>query len=152
MKLKGQCNMPHSPLDIPHLHPHPTQIMPKFNIQTANTILYCRAWGETVAFYRDQLELPVNFASDWFVEFILTESARLSIADERRATIKSSNGVGITLTFQVQDADALWMAFQEAGLQPTPCRTHAWGARTFYLRDPEGNRLELWSPIAEASS
>lgn len=119
--------------------------MPKLTPQTANTILYCHAWSETVAFYRDKLGLPVNFASDWFVEFALTDTARLSIADERRATIKSSRGAGITLTFQVADADASWAEFHNAGLQPTPCRTHPWGARTFYLHDPEGNRLELWS-------
>ncbi|MCC6457552.1 MAG: VOC family protein [Caldilineaceae bacterium] len=122
--------------------------MPKLIPQAANTILYCCAWAETVAFYRDQLELPINFASDWFVEFTLTSTARLSIADERRATIKSSHGAGITLTFQVADADEIWAAFQSAGLEPTPCRTHAWGARVFYLRDPEGNRLEVWSPVA----
>jgi predicted enzyme related to lactoylglutathione lyase len=122
--------------------------MPKVTAQTANTILYCQAWSETVAFYRDQLGLPITFASEWFVEFALTGSARLSIADERRATIKSSHGAGITLTLQVSDADALWAEFQKAGLKPTACRTHAWGARTFYLRDPEGNRLEIWSPVA----
>jgi len=121
--------------------------MPNLTPQSANTILYCHAWSETVAFYRDSLGLSINFASDWFVEFVLTESARLSIADERRATIKSSQGAGITLTFQVADADALWAEFDSAGLQPTVCRTHAWGARTFYLRDPEGNRLEIWSAV-----
>lgn len=121
--------------------------MPKLSPQTANTILYCRAWSETVAFYRDQLGLPITFESEWFVEFALTDSARLSIADERRATIKSSHGVGITLTFQIADADALWREIQDAGLAPTPCRTHAWGARTFYVRDPEGNRLEFWSAL-----
>jgi len=121
--------------------------MPILTPQIANTILYCSAWSETVAFYRDSLGLPINFASDWFIEFVLTESARLSIADERRATIKSNHGAGITLTFQVADADALWAEFNTAGLQPTKCRTHAWGARTFYLRDPEGNRLEIWSAV-----
>lgn len=119
--------------------------MPKLTPQTANTILYCTAWRQTVTFYRDQLELPITFASEWFVEFALTGSARLSIADESRATVKSSHGAGITLTFQVDDADEVWQAFQHAGLEPTPCRTHKWGARTFYLRDPEGNRLEIWS-------
>lgn len=98
-----------------------------------------------MAFYRDHLQLPITFASEWFIEFALTESARLSIADERRATVKSSHGAGITLTFQVADADESWASFHQAGLQPTPCRTHPWGARTFYLRDPEGNRLEVWS-------
>src|SRR5690606_7223318 len=110
--------------------------------------LYCQAWSECVAFYRDRLGLPVTFASEWFVEFALTESARLSIADERRATVKSSHGAGITLTFQVDDADALWSLFQTEGIETTPCKTHAWGARTFYLRDPEGNRLEIWSSLA----
>lgn len=141
MKSKGRCSRPRSQLDTPL----DLFLMPKLSPHAANTILYCHAWAETVAFYRDQLELPVNFASDWFVEFILTESAYLSIANECRATIKSSHGVGITLTFQVADADEVWTAFQSAGLETTPCRTHAWGARVFYLRDPEGNRLEVWS-------
>jgi uncharacterized glyoxalase superfamily protein PhnB len=122
--------------------------MPKLVPHAANTILYCQAWSECVAFYRDRLGLPVTFASEWFVEFALTESARLSIADERRATVKSSHGAGITLTFQVDDADALWSLFQTEGIETTPCKTHAWGARTFYLRDPEGNRLEIWSSLA----
>lgn len=122
--------------------------MPKFKSRSANTILYCQQWTESVAFYRDQLGFAITFASDWFVEFAITESARLSIANEQRATIKSSHGAGITLTFEVDDADAVWDELHAAGLQPTPCRTHAWGARTFYLRDPEGNRLELWSAVS----
>lgn len=122
--------------------------MVKFTPRAANTILYCQRWQETVEFYRDHLGLPITFASDWFIEFALTDTARLSVADERRATIKSSHGAGITLTFEVDDADALWGEFNQAGLAPTQCRTHAWGARTFYLRDPEGNRLEIWSSTA----
>lgn len=118
-----------------------------FAPKSANTILYCQHWAATVAFYRDQLGFAPTFASDWFVEFAITDTARLSIADERRATIKSSHGAGLTLTFQVEDADVVWAKLQEAGLHPTPCRTHAWGARTFYLRDPEGNRLEVWSAV-----
>jgi catechol 2,3-dioxygenase-like lactoylglutathione lyase family enzyme len=112
---------------------------------TVNTILYCTDWADTVAFYRDRLGFPVTHANDWFVEFALTPTTRLSIADERRATVKSAHGAGITLTFQVSDADAVWQQFRADGLQPTPCRDHAWGARVFYLRDPEGHRLEIWS-------
>ena len=121
--------------------------MPLLDVHAANTILYCAAWDATVAFYRDRLGLPVTFASAWFVEFALTDSARLSIADERRATVKSGGGRGFTLTLQVPDADAAWDACAAAGLEPTPCRTHAWGARTFFLRDPEGHRVEVWSPV-----
>lgn len=113
--------------------------------KTANTILYCREWQATVAFYRDRLRLPVTFASDWFVEFELTPGARLSIADERRATIHSSGGAGITLTLQVDDADAAWQTLHAAGIAVGKLKDHAWGARVFYLRDPEGHRLEVWS-------
>ena len=63
--------------------------------KTTNTILYCQKWSETIAFYRDKLELPILFASDWFVEFELDTTARLSLADEQRAKIKSSHGAGI---------------------------------------------------------
>src|SRR5262245_4063973 len=116
------------------------------NFTTTNTILYCQHWQETVVFYQTILNLPVTFASDWFVEFALTNTARLSIADERRATIKSSAGAGITLTFQVQDIEAVWQWLHEQGAKPGPRRRHAWGAHVFYLYDPEGHRLEVWSP------
>ncbi len=112
---------------------------------TVNTILYCAGWEAVGAFYRDRLGFPITYASAWFVEFAPTATARLSIADARRATVKSAHGQGITLTFQVDDADAVWAELHAAGLQPTPCRDHAWGARVFYLRDPEGHRLEIWS-------
>lgn len=112
---------------------------------TTNTILYCRQWQATVTFYRDLLKLSVTFASDWFVEFALTETARLSVADEQRATIKSNAGAGITLTFQVQDLQATWQWLHNQGGAPGPVRRHAWGAQVFYLKDPEGHRLEFWS-------
>lgn len=117
-----------------------------FTIKIANTILYCRKWHESVAFYRDRLQLPVTFASDWFVEFELTPTARLSLADERRSKIKSSQGAGITLTMQTENADDTWNELHQRGLELEAVRDHAWGARVFYFYDPEGHRLEVWSP------
>ncbi len=76
----------------------------RLHFKTTNTILYCQQWQTTVDFYRQVLNLPITHESDWFVEFQLTASAHLSVADERRATIKSSGGAGITLTFQVDDS------------------------------------------------
>jgi len=117
------------------------------SLKSANTILYCKNWSETVAFYQRDLGLPITFASDWFVEFQLTETARISIADEKRATIKSGGGVGITLTLQVESADETWRYLHNRGLTLGPVRDHAWGARVFYLFDPEGHRLEFWSSM-----
>jgi uncharacterized glyoxalase superfamily protein PhnB len=115
-------------------------------IKRANTILYCRQWRETVDFYQHKLGLSVSFATDWFVEFELGRGALLSIADEARATISSSRGAGVTLTFQVENADEAWRALRDSGLAVGPVKDHPWGARLFYFFDPEGHRLEVWAP------
>jgi predicted enzyme related to lactoylglutathione lyase len=117
------------------------------NLISINTILYCRHWHAMVRFYRDQLQLPVNFSTDWFIEFDLTPNARLSIADENRSTIKSSSGNGITLTFQVEEIESVHKQVEDLGLMPTAIRKHQWQAMVFYLIDPEGNRLEVWQSI-----
>jgi catechol 2,3-dioxygenase-like lactoylglutathione lyase family enzyme len=122
-------------------------VQPVFAFKNANTILYCKKWQEMVIFYRDSLGLPINFASDWFVEFQLGGTAYLSVADDQRARVKSSGGAGITITLQVEDADETWQSLFSRGLNLEPVRQHAWGARVFYFYDPEGYRLEIWSRV-----
>jgi uncharacterized glyoxalase superfamily protein PhnB len=116
------------------------------SIKRVNTILYCGKWQETVRFYRQDLGLPVVFSTYWFVEFELGAGTLLSIADETRATIPSARGAGITLTFQVENVDVTWLMLRDIGLVSEPVKDHPWGARVFYLFDPEGHRLEFWSP------
>jgi len=109
-----------------------------------NTILYCEKWADTVAFYKTGLQLPVTVAQDWFMEFQLTDSTCLSIADAGRTTKNSSQGQGHLITFQVRDLAETRTLLCGAGLAPTPIETHPWGATVMYLDDPEGNRLEFW--------
>lgn len=118
-------------------------------IKATNTILYCKKWHETVDFYRDGLKLLPLSSTDWFVEFKLNESARLSVADETRASIKSGEGRGLTISLQVVDVDELRAELIQAGFAPTPIK-EVWGSKAIYLRDPEGNRLEFWSGRAKA--
>jgi len=118
-------------------------------VSTANTILYCKKWDETVLFYGELLNMPVNFSNDWFVEFRVSETARLSIADEKRASIKSCENKGITLAWEVEDIKAAWDDIVQAGLHPTEIKKHAWGAEVFYLLDPEGHRIEFWKQTAK---
>jgi len=118
-------------------------------IKTANTILYCRKWKETVSFYKTQLMFQTTTSCEWFVEFKLNESSRLSIADESRTSIGSNNGKGITITLEVDDIEAAYAYLGEIGLNPTSIKDHAWGARVIHLHDPEGNRIEFWSPNNE---
>lgn len=117
---------------------------PDITFQRTNTILYCRRWLETVHFYRDQICLPVVFENDWFVEFQLTDSSFLSIADSARATISDVQGQGITLTLQVASLAPIKAYLDTQGIVTTPVQ-HRWKALVFYCYDPEGHRLEFWA-------
>ncbi len=117
------------------------------HFQRANTILYCQKWAETVAFYRDVFAFRISHQTDWFVEFEVTAPvAYLSIADERRASVKSVGGQGITLSWQVDDLQAIYQTLAGHGVELSPIR-EKWGASLCYGHDPEGHRIELWQPL-----
>ena len=116
--------------------------------QRTNTILYCRNWSETVAFYRTVLELPINHETDWFIEFQLTDNAYLSVANADRASIQSVDGQGITLSWQVAEIHKVRDFLLRSGVEVTGIKKK-WGAWLFYFHDPEGHRIELWQAIAD---
>jgi catechol 2,3-dioxygenase-like lactoylglutathione lyase family enzyme len=113
-------------------------------IEKANTILYCTHWEETVHFYRAVLALDILFSNDWFVEFKLNNEARLSIADERRASIKSNKGKGITISLRIDSLQKLFQYMKECNYKPSSIKK-IWGKDQFFVFDPEGNRIEFWS-------
>jgi len=116
----------------------------RVRVDRVNTVLYCDAWADTVAFYRDRLELDVEHDSDWFVEFRLNDRAFLSVADASRATIDAVGGQGITITMQTDDVAATRSLLEAVRIETTPI-TRRWGADVFYCHDPEGHRIEFWS-------
>ena len=113
-------------------------------IKTSNIIIYCINWHDTVAFYRDTLGLPISLSKDWFVEFKLTDNSRLSVASEKKASIKSCSGQGITISLEIEDVEAAHTMMVKFGLSPTEVK-NIWGSKPFYIYDPEGNRIEFWS-------
>ncbi len=121
--------------------------MPAPELRRTNTILYCRRWAATVQFYRDVLGLAAHPLCDWFVEFRLTADSCLSIADAARATIAPVAGGGVTLSWQVADVVDFRRHLVDKGVTTGPI-TNRWGARCFFFHDPEGHRLEAWSPAA----
>ena len=88
-------------------------------------------------------------SNEWFVEFKLNEMSRLSVANEARTSIGSSEGRGITVSLQVVDIEQTQAELGEAGINSTPIK-EVWGAKAIYVHDPEGNRLEFWSGRARA--
>jgi predicted enzyme related to lactoylglutathione lyase len=118
--------------------------MKSLGINRTNTILYCDRWEETVRFYREVVKLPVLTGKSWFVEFQLTPGACLSVADAAHASIDSAGGAGVTLSWRVEDVDAVRKRLMAGGIDVTSPRM-IWGARSCFLFDPEGNRIELWT-------
>ncbi len=118
--------------------------MNPLKINRTNAILYCNRWEETVRFYRDVIKLPVLVKKGWFIEFQLAGSACLSVADAAHASISSAGGAGITLSWQVENLEAVHDRMVSDGVDVTPIQAN-WGARTCFVFDPEGNRIELWS-------
>jgi catechol 2,3-dioxygenase-like lactoylglutathione lyase family enzyme len=114
-------------------------------VDRANTVLYCRRWPETVAFYRDVCGFETTFANDWFVEFrIACDVGFLSIADAARASVGAVEGRGVTLAWRTPDLAAAHAHLAAAGVVVTPIERR-WGALAFFCHDPEGNRVELWA-------
>ena len=113
-------------------------------IKRVNTILYCRNWKNTVKFYRDILSFSIHYESEWFVEFQLADNTYLSIANSDCASIKSADGGGITISLQIEDVDSTHSCLNELGIKTSKIK-NVWEARAFYIFDPEGHRLELWS-------
>lgn len=116
------------------------------NIDVVNTILYCRNWSESVAFYRDDLKFEVSFANEWFVEFKLNEAACLSVVDAIRAWVGPSSGEGVMVSLKVDNLVDVYLEMETLGLDPTPV-AEVWGSEVFSIFDPEGVRLEFWSSI-----
>lgn len=115
-------------------------------ILAANTIIYCRHWPESVRFYKDVLQLAISFRKDdWFIEFSVNGAAHLSIADAARCTIAPGAGVGLTLSFFVQDLPGAQAVFQQHGIATTAIKAQGWRAPYFYVNDPEGTRIEFWT-------
>lgn len=114
-------------------------------IKSSNTILYCKKWEETVSFYHSLLKLPVLTSLDWFIEFKISDTSRLSFADKSKTSIESNDGKGITLTFEVDDIQNTLSNLIQMGLENVVIKDHPWGAQVIHIHDPEGNRVEFWT-------
>ncbi len=115
------------------------------SIIRTNTILYCALWTETVSFYTDSLGLATTYTTDWFIEVHLCGDAHLSIADASRATIAPGEGAGLTLSWQVSNLSNSRTALVDLGMTVSDIATR-WDSYYVQLHDPEGTRIELWSP------
>jgi catechol 2,3-dioxygenase-like lactoylglutathione lyase family enzyme len=98
-------------------------------------------------YYRDVLGLSVIKDKDGYVEL---ESGGVRLALYSRVALAKLLSVPeeklgpIDLSFHVEDADRAFSELVARGAEPlvTP-RTMPWGHRLAFLRDPEGNLIEV---------
>jgi lactoylglutathione lyase len=110
----------------------------------------------SLAFYRDVVGLPVKLRipEGTYVEF---ETGEATLAIYRRDLMSAIAGSGggpgrdqVAVILRVDDVDAEYERLRGAGATfvTEPHDQEAWGLRVAHLRDPDGNLLELYRPIA----
>lgn len=120
------------------------QPTPSPTLMSSNTIIYCENWSDVVGFYRKGLGLRPTMERDWFVEFELHPGAHLSVADAARATITAGDGSGLTVSWRVDDIEAMRSSLVANAIEVSTVRSR-WGADYINVFDPAGNRIEFWS-------
>ncbi len=113
-------------------------------------ILSVRDFQETLAFYRDILELPEVHSwhgPDGSGAMLRAETGIVEIVSQPSdREFVPLQGVGMAI--QVPDVDARYAALQVRGAAlPEAPATHPWGQRSFSLTDPNGVQVVFFSIV-----
>lgn len=97
---------------------------------------YSRKLGFSVAF---------TYGEPAFYAQVFRDGARLNLRHVDEPVVdplRRDSDQLLAATIALEDAEPLFAEFQEAGVEfVQPLRTESWGARTFMVRDPDGNLL-----------
>ena len=119
-------------------------------------VLVVEDLDRALAFYCEALGLRLGHRRGPFAQLV-TGPTRIGLyTREAMATTLGSPlrppdpaAPAFELGFKVADVDAACAELVEAGVaQVTPPTTRAWGQRTAYVRDPDGNLVELVQDLA----
>ena len=114
-----------------------------------NNIPYITLWAvnfdEMIIFYRDTLELPVEYANENFIQFA-TQGTKFYI--HRLGTAPSLRKHTVEIHFNVPDVDTAYQELVGRGVDfEDPPANRPWGARMAAFRDPEGFAVEIVGPL-----
>jgi catechol 2,3-dioxygenase-like lactoylglutathione lyase family enzyme len=126
--------------------------MNPMSIESFHTVLFCHEWDACVSFYRDTLGFEVVDTRTGFVELQVAPGSRIGLLRHIRRSDAGKLYNSVILSFRVENTEKIHEILSERCKEVTAVRQHPWGARLFELRDPEGRRLEFWTPIKDAWS
>lgn len=126
--------------------------------------LLVRDFPATFRFYRDVVGLSTTYPLDAagpYAEFELGGDKYLGLFDRglmleaigRPPDVARAPDDHSVLCVEVDDVDAAAQRLRALGmeLEAEPQDHQAWEMRTVYVRDPEGNLVEFYGPLAEPS-
>jgi catechol 2,3-dioxygenase-like lactoylglutathione lyase family enzyme len=65
-------------------------------------------------------------------------------------SMQDAGAGSVTLMFEVQDVDAEYERLKTLGVEFLMLpRTHPWGARSFWFRDPDGNIVDFFTNLGK---
>jgi catechol 2,3-dioxygenase-like lactoylglutathione lyase family enzyme len=117
-----------------------------FTAESFHTVLYCRNWDACVSFYRDILELEEVDTRPGFVEVRVAPGSRIGLIRRPGGRDAATCDPAVLLSFRVADVDKIHAILSARWEEVSGVKPHPWGARLFELRDPDGRRLEFWTP------
>jgi len=113
-------------------------------------------------FYRDVMEFPVTWGAEGegYADFFVGTETSFSLFEQREMSVtvgtlslppKAAGQDRAALIFQVDDVDTAVEQLQQRGanILVGPTSHPEWGIRTAHLRDPDGNLIEINSPMAQ---
>jgi len=115
-------------------------------VRSLNTVLMCERWEDCVSFYKDVLGFPVVHERERFVEFQVAPGARIGILRPLHPDAPRPSHDRVILSICVEDLEEAREELKGRCPDLPPIRKHPWGPRVFEFRDPEGWRIEFWSP------
>ncbi len=121
------------------------------------TVLFVQDLDQIMRFYRDTLELEVVVSDDVSFAFrmddqdfaVVTLAAGAKMLNESVLAVGQDAGHRVMMCATVADVDALYTALTAKGVAfIKPPIDQAWGWRTAYFADPEGNLWELRQAVS----
>ena len=108
---------------------------------------------ESKEFYMKHFGFQLVYESDWYIELIAADAPTIGISftlPQREAGEFFKKG--LIISFEVDDVDAEYERFREqlseVVTEPT---TMPWGNRALLFRDPDGNLVNLFTPVTDAA-